>query len=94
VGIAIVDSGAPALASAPVATTATLAAEAIEGCVVLVVVIIAVGAPTVTGAVSGRPGTGSHLIRREGTLRNSKNSNDGLSDQQACIPDGVSDTDA
>ena len=69
-GIAIVNSGELALASAPVATNTTLVAEAVEGCVVMVVVVVTVGTPTVIDVVNGHPGTGSRLICWEGTLRN------------------------
>ena len=91
-GIAIVDSGTPALVCAPVVTNATPASEAIEGCMVMVVLVVTVGTPTVTGMVNGHPGTGSCSISREGTLRNSKSSDDGPSSRQAGIPAGVSDT--
>jgi len=37
------------------ATNAIPAAEVVAGCVVMVIVVDAVGTPTVTGAVSGRP---------------------------------------
>jgi len=47
-GVTIVVSGSPALASAPVATTTTPVAEAAEGCMVMIVVVVAVGTPTVT----------------------------------------------
>jgi len=77
----IVDSGAPALGSTPVATNAILMAEAVGGCVMRVVVIVAVGTPTVTGAVNGHPEPGGCSIRWEGNFRNSKSYDDDLSTQ-------------
>ena len=78
-GIAIVNSSIPALESAQVATIAILATEADAGCVVMVVVVITVGTPTVTSAVRGRPEAGGCSIHREGKLKNSKSSDDYLS---------------
>jgi len=47
-------------------------AEAIEGCMLMVVV--AVGTPTVTGTVNGHPGTGGCSIHQEGDPRSSESS--------------------
>ena len=91
VSTVIADSGTPALESTPVVTTASLMAEAIKGCMVMVVVVVAV---TVTGKVNGHPETGSHLIYWEGYLRNSRSADSGcgLSTRRASIPGGVLDT--
>jgi len=89
VGIAVVNSGAPVLASTLVATTATPATEAAEGYLVLVVVVVEVWTPTITSAVNGHPRTSSCSIRRDRILRNSKSSDDGLSSQRASIPGNV-----
>jgi len=75
-----------------VATNTTLMVEAIEGCVVMVVFVIALGTPTINGAVSGCPGTGGCLIRRAGNLRSSESFDDDLSSRRAGIPHGVTDT--
>jgi len=82
--VAIVDCGALALGSALVAPNAISMAEVKEG-VVMVIVVVAVGIPTVTGEVNGC------LICREEKLRSSKSSDD-LSSQRTSIPDGVTDT--
>jgi len=57
----------------------------------MVIVIIAVGNPTVTGVVKDRPEAGGCSYSREGNLRNSESSNNNLSSRWA-IPDGVSGT--
>jgi len=85
--IATINNGALALSSTLVATNAIPMAEAITGCVVMVVVVVTVGTPTVIGAVNGRPEAGSCSVHWEGNLRNSESSS-----RRAGIPDGVSDT--
>ena len=87
----MVNSGAPALGSAPVATNAIPTTEAVEGRVVMDVVVVAVGTPTVTSAVNGCPEAGDCSIHPEGNLRNSESPNDDLSRRRAGIPDGMSD---
>jgi len=91
-GTATVNSDALVLGSAPEAINIIPVAEAIEGCVVMVVVVIGVETPTITGAVNGHPEAGSCSIHQEGNLRNSKSSDDDLSSRRAGIPDEVSDT--
>jgi len=71
VGVAIVNCGAPTLVSVLVTSNTMPAAEAVEGCVVMVVVVVAVGTHTITSTVNGHPGSGSQSNRREGYLRNS-----------------------
>ena len=71
------------------ATNAIPAAEAVARCVVMVVVVVAVGTPTITGMVYGRPEAGGCSSRRKGNLKDSKSSDDGLSRRQAGIPDNA-----
>jgi len=75
-----------------VAKNAVPAAEAIAGCMVMVVVVVAVGTPTVTDVLNGHPEAGDCLIGWEGNLKNSESPDGGLSSQQANIPDGVAIT--
>jgi len=75
-----------------VATNATLAAEAVAGCVVMDVVIVAVGTPTVASTVNGHPVAGGCSIHQDGNLKNSKSSDDGLYGRRVSIPNGVSIT--
>jgi len=75
-----------------VATNAIPVAEAVEGCMVMVVVVVAVGKPTVTGAVNGHPEAGVCSIRWKGNLWNFDSSDNDLSSRRAVIPDGVIDT--
>ena len=68
----MVNSSTLMLRSAPVATNAIPMAEAIEGCMVMVIVVVAVGKSTVTGSVNGHPEAGSCSICREGNHRTPK----------------------
>jgi len=60
------NSGVPALRSALVATNTIPVAAAVKGCVVMVVVVVAVGTPTASGACSQhRKQVAVRSIRRE-----------------------------
>ena len=75
----MVNSGAQVLTrSTLVASNATAMVEAIKGCVVMVIDVIAVVTPTVTSAVNGSPEARSCSICLEGNLRNSESSDDDL----------------
>jgi len=86
-GVAMVDSSTLALRSALVATNAIPVAEAVEGCVVTVMVIVVV---TVGQPPSPARSTAIQKLL-QGNLRNSESSDDDLSSRRAGIPDGVSD---
>jgi len=58
----------------------------------MVIVVVAVGTPTVTCTVTGCPEAGDSWIGREGNLKNSENPDDGLSIQRSGITDGVAIT--
>jgi len=66
--------------------------EAIAGCLVIVVVVVALGMLTISGTINGRPEAGNCLIGREGNLKNSESPDGGLSSRQASIPDSVAVT--
>jgi len=57
----------------------------------MVIVVVTVGIPTITGTVICRPEAGSCLIHWEENLSNSDSCYIGVPSRRAGIPDGVSD---